>query len=202
LSPVIQRLLSVDRLFTSRQPWPAHRCTDTAKQKTVAYLSGRGWRGQKFLPPGADNPSYTTASAQECKCGHYSLPLYRKQEKSLFTVALEQTSNVSTARDVGRSSGRVRRRACGFPIPIPGVLSAIAFPHRVPSHGAGDPVSARRFTRPSSRNVDRLFSGDSAAHRPWADGRCASPVALILYPPTPQPFCYVRVRTTTTTTTV
>jgi len=133
------------------------------------------------LPPDADNPSYTTASAQECKCGHYSLPLYRKQEKSLFTAALEQTSNVSTARDVSRSSGRVRRRACRFPIPIPGVLSAIAFPHRVPSHGAADPVSARRFTRPSSRNVDRLFSGDSAAHRLGADGRCASPSRFAMF---------------------
>ena len=41
--------------------------------------------------------------------------VYRKQERSLFTSALEQTSNVPTARNVGRSSGRVRRRACGLP---------------------------------------------------------------------------------------
>ena len=51
---------------------PHTRCTDAAKQRTVAYLSGRGQQQQMFLPPGNDNPSYTTASAQQCKCGHFS----------------------------------------------------------------------------------------------------------------------------------
>ena len=59
--------------------------------------------------------NYTTASTWQCKCGRFSLPLYSKQERPLFTAALEQTSNVPTARDVGRSSGRVWRRASGLP---------------------------------------------------------------------------------------
>jgi len=50
-----------------------------------------------FLPPGADDPSYATVSARQCKYGGFSLPVYRKQEKSLFTATLEQTSNVPTA---------------------------------------------------------------------------------------------------------
>ena len=51
------------------------------------------------------------ASARQCKCSRFSLPLYRKLERSLFTAALEQTSNVLTSRNVGRS----RRRASGLP---------------------------------------------------------------------------------------
>jgi len=46
-----------------------------------------------FLPLGADNPSYAIASARQCKCSRFSLTLYRKQERSLFTAALEQTSD-------------------------------------------------------------------------------------------------------------
>jgi len=41
-----------------------------------------------FLLQRADNPSYSTASAWQCKCGRFSLPLYRKQERSLFTAAM------------------------------------------------------------------------------------------------------------------
>jgi len=46
--------------------------------------------------------------------------VYRKQKRSLFTAALEQTSNVTTVRNVGRSSGRVRRWAYGLPYPVSG----------------------------------------------------------------------------------
>jgi len=60
---------------------PHTRHMDTAKQRIAAYLSGNG---QMFLPMGADNPSYVTASAWQCKCGRFSLPLYTKQERSLF----------------------------------------------------------------------------------------------------------------------
>ena len=41
--------------------------------------------------------------------------VYWKQERSLFTAALEHTSNVPTA-----IVGRVRRRACGLPYPASG----------------------------------------------------------------------------------
>ena len=52
---------------------PHTRRTDAAKQRTVAYLSGRGEWAQMFLLPGADNPSYATALARQCKCGCFSL---------------------------------------------------------------------------------------------------------------------------------
>ena len=43
---------------------------------------------------------------------------------------MEQTSNVLTARDVGRSSGHVLRRTCGFSIPRvrSAIASSVAFP--------------------------------------------------------------------------
>jgi len=46
--------LAISRLLVaSRRPWPHSRRTgaDAAKQRTVAYLSGRGQREQMFLPP-------------------------------------------------------------------------------------------------------------------------------------------------------
>jgi len=45
-----------------------------------------------FLLPWVLITSYATASARQCKCVHFSLPLYTKQERSLFTARLEQTS--------------------------------------------------------------------------------------------------------------
>jgi len=98
---------------------------------------------------------------------------------------------VPTARNVGRSSGRVRRQACGLPYPASGrrsrppALSQQVFQHVY--HGAGDPAAARRFTRPSARDVDQLSSGvrqgEAEIHGPSSGGHCTSPVALPPYPP-------------------
>ena len=54
-----------------------------------------------FLPSGTDSPSYATASAQERKRGRFCL-LYREQERPLRCRPI---------------TGRIRRRACGFPVP-------------------------------------------------------------------------------------
>jgi len=54
--------------------------TDAAKQRTVAYLSGRGQRRQMFLPPGADNPSYARSGSAHAAA---SVCLYREQERPL-----------------------------------------------------------------------------------------------------------------------
>ena len=139
--------------FTAAGHGPHTRRTDAAKQRTVAYLSGRGHWGQMFLL-WVLITSYTTPSARQCKCGRFSLPPYSKQERSLFTAALEQTSDVPTARDVGQSSGRVRRRAWLVSRTRNGVRSTIATsplpsPLRCVSiltHAscAGDTVAARR----------------------------------------------------------
>jgi len=111
--------LAISRsLVASRQPWPHSRRTDAdaAKQRTVVHLSGRG-RGNKcfcrrelitIVTP-LSRPDSAKTAASVCL---YSV--YSKQERSLFTAALEQTS-----------SGRVRRRACGLPYP-PNIRSAIA----------------------------------------------------------------------------
>jgi len=110
LSPVARRLLSVDRLLLHGGRGPHSRRTgaDAAKQRTVAYLSGRG-RGNRCLcchelitiVTPLSRPGSAKTAASVCL---YSV--YRKQERSLFTAALEQTSNVPTAI--------VRRRACGL----------------------------------------------------------------------------------------
>ena len=95
----------------------------------------------KHWRPKDHRTSYTTASARQCKCGRFSLPQYSKQEWPLFTAALEQTLNVTTARNVGRSSSRVRWRASGLPYPASGRRSwlppsppSVAFPVHVLTH--------------------------------------------------------------------
>jgi len=125
LSPVARRLLSVDRLLLhgGRGPHTRRTGADSAKQRTVASLSGRG-RGNRcfccrelitIVTPLSRSGSAKTA-ASVCL---YSVGLYRKQERSLFTAALEQTSNVPTAI--------IRPRpTAGLWSPIPSNRSAIA----------------------------------------------------------------------------
>jgi len=116
---------------------------------------------------------------------HSASTVYRKQERSLFTVALEQTSNVPTAI--------IRPRpTAGLWSPIPSIRSAIASLRRA-AHLLFDRCATAPETRPlpavsrtyPARDVDRLSSGvrrggggHSPARRPGADGRCTSPVAL------------------------
>ena len=98
-----------------------------------------------------------------CKCCHFSLPLYRKQERSLFTAVLEQTSDVPTTRDVSRLSGHVRRRACGFP--VPGIWSVIASPVAFP---------ACFLTRAPRRQRPGLYPGMAIfldSSDPWKAGK-------------------------------
>jgi len=124
--------------------------------------------------------NYTTASTWQCKCGRFSLPLYSKQERPLFTAALEQTSNVPTARDVGRSSGRVRRRASGLPYPasgrrsrLPPSLPSVVFPARISTHAPRRAPETRplpavkRAHPPGARDDNQFLSHESAclAHK-------------------------------------
>ena len=101
MSPVTPRLLSVDRLLLHGGCGPHTRRTgaDAAKQRTVAYLSGRGRGNRCFchrelitIVTPLNRPSSAKTAASVCL---YSV--YIKQERSLFTAALEQTSNVPTA---------------------------------------------------------------------------------------------------------
>jgi len=130
-----------------------------------------------FLPPGADNPSYATASVRQCKCGRFSL-LYREQERAL--------------------RGRPIVRLCptaGLWSPVPGVQSAIASPvalHVCVSTGAllrrrpgrcppfGAPILPQRRPIVQWRPTGR---GSTAIPQPVVSGpigHCASPVALPL----------------------
>ena len=187
MSPVAPRLLSVDRLLLhgGRGPHTRHTGADAA---TVAYLSGRG-RGTRcfchrelitIVTP-LNRPGSAKTDASLCL---YSV--YRKQERSLFTAALEQTSNVPTAI--------IRPRpTAGLWSPIPSNRSAIASLRR-----AARLLFDRCTTAPETRPllaVSRAHppatltdcpavsaggggGGDSPASRPGADGRCTSPVAL------------------------
>jgi len=147
-----------------------HRCPETkvsgVSKRYEADVSG-------FLLPLADNYSYVTASARQCKFIRFSLLLYSKQERSLFTAALEQTSNVPTARDVGRLSGRIRRRACGLLYPGAGrrsrPLSRSQHVFQHVCHGAGDLATARRLSSGVRRGEGG--GGDSPARHPGVDGR-------------------------------
>ena len=103
-------MAAVARIPDARTP------ADAAKQRTVAYLSGRGKGNRCFchcelitIVTPLSRPGSAKTAASVCL---YSV--YRKQERSLFTAAIEQTSNVPP------SSGRVRRRACGLPYPASG----------------------------------------------------------------------------------
>ena len=94
--------LAISRsLVASRRPCPHSRRMDAyaAKQRTVVYLSGRGRGNRCFcrhelitIVTPLSRPGSAATAASVCL---YSV--YRKQERSLFTAALEQTSNVPTA---------------------------------------------------------------------------------------------------------
>jgi len=137
---------------------------------------------QMFLPPGADNPSYATASARQCKCGRF----------------------------ISASVGNERLLRCqlivrphptaGLWSPVPGGWSAIAplppaaFPAcvstRVPRHWR--PICCLPFCMPIHPRrrpiVQQRPMGRAAIPRltvQWLIGHCTSLVML------PQPFCDV-----------
>jgi len=121
LSPVAPRFLSVDRLLLHSGRGPHTRCTgaDAAKQRTVASLSGRGRGNRCFcrhelitIVTPLSRPGSAKTAASLCL---YSV--YRKPERSLFTAALEQTSNVPTAIIWTRPTA-------GLWSPIPSIRSA------------------------------------------------------------------------------
>ena len=192
MSPVAPRLLSVDHLLLhgGHGPHTRRMDADTAKQRTVAYLSGKGRGNRCFGRHGLIaivTPLSRTGSARKAaSICLYSV--YRKQERSLFTDVLEQTSNVPTTRNLSRSSGRVRRRACGLPYPVsgrqsrPSVALHVCFlasaprrrrPGRCPPFHAPIPPATSTDCPAASDGG----GGDSLAHRPGADGRRTFPVA-------------------------
>ena len=100
MSPVAPRLLSVDHLLLHGGRGSHTRRMDAvaAKQRTVAYQSGRG-RGNRCLCRHElittvtllSRPGSAKTAALVCLNS-----VYMKQERSLFTATLEQTSNVPT----------------------------------------------------------------------------------------------------------
>ena len=160
---------------------------DATKQRTVAYLSSRGRGNRCFcrhelitIVTPLSQPSSAKTAASVCL---YSV--YRKQERSLFTATLEQTSNVLTAI--------IRPRpTAGLWSLIPSIRSVIASLRR-----AARLLFDRCATAPETRPllaVSRAHpsyvqwrptegGGDSPARHPGADGRCASPVTLPHFPP-------------------
>ena len=108
-------------LHSGRGPHSRRMDAEAAKQRTVAYLSSRGRGNRCFcrrelittVTP-LSRPGSEKTAASVCL---YSV--YRKQERSLFIAALEQTSNVPTAIIRPRPTASLWS-------PIPSVRSAIA----------------------------------------------------------------------------
>jgi len=92
----------------------------------------------------------------------------------------------SAASDGGPMVSRTRRPVGNR---VPPSRSQPAFRHV--RHNTGDPATARHFTRPSTRDIDRLSSsiqrGCAAIPRPAVWGRSA----IALPPAAPWPFCDV-----------
>ena len=139
-----------------------------------------------FLPPGADNPSYVVASAQQCKYCSFSL-LYREQERALQTSSgrVRWRAWVSHTQRVGAGwrsrppfalhvcvlTGAPRRRRPGrCPLFCTPILSC----HR--------PIVLRRLTG---------AGGDYPARRPGGPSAIALPLSRSLCRLLPRPFCDV-----------
>jgi len=165
LSPVTPRLLSVDRLLLHGGCGPHTRRTgaDAAKQRTVAYLSGRGRGNRCFchrelitIVTPLNRPSSAKTAASVCL---YSV--YIKQERSLFTAALEQTSNVPTATSTDCPAVSDGGGEAVIPRPIVRGSMAAALPRsrsHVPSPG--------RFGRTTASYVDRPQAPMEFCQRP------------------------------------
>ena len=167
MSPVAPSLLSVDHLLLhgGRRPYTRHMDAVATKQRTVAYQSRRGQREQMLcrhelitIVTPLRRPGSAKTAASVCL---YSV--YRKQERSLFTVALEQTSNVLTAI--------VRRWACGLPYPAFGRQSRLSVALHV-CFLTGAPRFHARIP-PTSTDCPAVSDGrggggDSPARRPRA----------------------------------
>ena len=139
MSPVAPRLLSVDHLLLhgGRGPYTPDARAPTPRNKGQWRIKAVGCIGNRCLcrhelitiVTPLSRPGSAKTAASVCL---YSV--YRKQERSLFTAALEQTSNVPTAI--------IRPRLMsGLWSPIPGIRSAIAslrHAARQVRHGTGD----------------------------------------------------------------
>jgi len=133
-----------------------------------------------FLPPGADNPSYAVASAQQCKYCSFSL-LYREQERALQT---------SAASDGGPGVSHTQRVGVGRRSPPPFALHVCVLtgaPRRAPETWplpavlhAHPPVSSTDC--PSASNGGRRHSPARrpGGHRPLHFPGRAVPVASSL----------------------
>jgi len=173
LSPVAPRLLSVDRLLLHGgvARIPDARTPRNKGQWRIKAIGGRGnrcfcRRELITLVTPLSQPGSAKTAASVCL---YSV--HREQERSLFTAALEQTSNVPTAI--------IRPRpTAGLWSPIPSIRSAITSLRRAacllfdrcataPETGRCSPFHAP--IPPASSGVQRGGGGgDSPAPRPMA----------------------------------
>ena len=148
--------LAISRsLVASRRPWPAYQThgTPTLRNKGQWRIKAVGGRGNRCLcrhelitiVTPLSRPGSAKTAASVCL---YSV--YRKQERSLFTAALEQTSNVPTAI--------VRPRpTAGLWSPIPGIRSTMASLRR---------AARLRFDRCATAPETRPVPAVSRAHPP------------------------------------
>jgi len=163
----------------------------------VAYLSGRGRGNRCFcrrelitIVTPLSQPGSAITAASVCL---YSV--YRKQERSLFRAALEQTSNVPTAIIQPRPTA-------GLWSPIPSIRSAIASLRRA-ARLLFDRCTTAPETRPllavshahPSRVQWRPMVGEAVIPRPVVRGPMAVVLPRSRSPvPSPRPFwaCHCR----------
>ena len=185
MSPVAPHLLSVDRLLLHGGRGPHSRRTDAdaATQRTVAYLSSRGRGNRCFcryelitIVMPLSRPGSAKTAASVCL---YSV--YMKQGRSLFTAALEQTSNVPTA--IIRT-----RPMAGLWSPIPSNRSAIASlcrSARLLFNRCATALETRPLLAVSRAHPSRVQRGEAMIPRPVVLPQSRSPV-----PPRPFWACH------------
>ena len=156
----------------------------------MASLSVRGKRGQMFLPPGADNPSYATASARQCKCGHFSL-LYREQERAVRCRPIVRTHpTAGLGSPVLGVWGPVGDR-------VPPVALHVCVLTRAPGRlrpGRCPPFCVTAHPPATSTNCQRCptgSGGDSLACRPGGRSAIVLPRSWSPSSPLSRPFCDV-----------
>jgi len=199
LSPVAPRLLSVDRLLLHGGRGTHSRCTDadTSKQRTVAYLSSRGRGNRCFcrhelitIVMPLSQPGSAKTAASVCL---YSV--YRKQERSLFTAALQQTSNVPSAdrHHPAASDGGPVVSHTQHPVGdrVPPSCSHLLF-DRCATAPETRPLLAISRAHPS--RVQRRPTGEAVILRPVVRGPMVVVLPRSSSPGTPQPFwaCHCR----------
>ena len=160
-------MLSVDRLFlfASPRPWPVHQTHGRRETKDSGVSKWYGTAAADVSAAGTDKHSYAIASARQCKCGCFSLPLQGTRKTLRFWLIVRpypmaglgypilpgRQSRPLVARHICILTGVLwrRRPSCCTPFCVPVLPRRRLVVQRRPTWGRGH--------------------GDAPARRPGAD---------------------------------